>query len=185
MVALLEAATATFDVDDPSAVEGVFAVQGISLDVIFTDFIRRKGFIFENMRVALRAQAQCRATLKTLSDFKNPRSKPPSGSQSKNRTSRLLKGRKHRQVQALEQSFARTHLCIEEKATQRLDARAPCAPDRNRPPRQALASFHWSDNRGGQSVLCFERHAPRRPLPRSRARDAAYPPRAPHVRGKH
>jgi hypothetical protein len=73
MVALLEAATTTFDVNDPRAVEGVFAIQGISLDVIFTDFIRRKGFTFENMRVALRAQAQCRATFRTLGDFKNPR----------------------------------------------------------------------------------------------------------------
>ncbi len=73
MVELLEAAIATFDVNDPTAVEGVFAIQGISLDVIFTDFIRRKGFTFDNMRVALRAQAQCRATFRTLSDFKNPR----------------------------------------------------------------------------------------------------------------
>ena len=73
VVALLDAATTTFDVNDPSAVEGVFAMQGVSLDVIFTDFIRRKGFTFDNMRVALRAQAQCRATFKTLSDFKNPR----------------------------------------------------------------------------------------------------------------
>jgi hypothetical protein len=77
MVELLEAAIATFDVNDPTAVEGVFAIQGISLDVIFTDFIRRKGFTFDNMRVALRAQAQCRATFRTLSDFKNP---PPKSS---------------------------------------------------------------------------------------------------------
>jgi hypothetical protein len=73
IVALLDAATQTFDVNDPHAVEGAFAIQGISLDVIFTDFIRRKGFTFDNMQVALRAQAQCRATFKMLSDFKNPR----------------------------------------------------------------------------------------------------------------
>ena len=73
MAALLEAATTAFDVNDPQSVEGVFAIQGISLDVIFTDYIRRKFFTYENMRVALRAQAQCRATFKTLSDFKNPR----------------------------------------------------------------------------------------------------------------
>jgi hypothetical protein len=76
IVTLLDAAISTFDVNDPAAVEGVFAIQGISLDVIFTDFIRRKGFEFENMRVALRAQAQCRATFRTLSDFKNPRPSP-------------------------------------------------------------------------------------------------------------
>ena len=81
VVALLDAATTTFDVNDPSAVEGVFAMQGVSLDVIFTDFIRRKGFTFDNMRVALRAQAQCRATFKTLSDFKNPRPKSKNSSE--------------------------------------------------------------------------------------------------------
>ena len=81
IVTLLDAAIQTFDVNDPSAVEGVFAIQGISLDVIFTDFIRRKGFIFDNMRVALRAQAQCRATFKTLGDFKNPRPKSKNSSE--------------------------------------------------------------------------------------------------------
>jgi hypothetical protein len=85
IVGLLDAATQTFDVNDPSAVEGVFAIQGISLDVIFTDFIRRRGFTFENMRVALRAQAQCRATFRTLSDFKNPR--PASRSKNSNEQS--------------------------------------------------------------------------------------------------
>ena len=83
ILALLDAATGTFDVDDPSAVEGV-AIQGISLDVIFTDFIRRRGFTHENMRVALRAQAQCRATFRALSDFKNPRPRAASAADAKN-----------------------------------------------------------------------------------------------------
>ena len=84
LVALLEAASATFDVNDPNAVEGVFTVQAASLDVIFKDFIRRKTFTFDNMRVALRAQAQCRATFRTLSDFKNPRPRATSAAQTKN-----------------------------------------------------------------------------------------------------
>ena len=94
MVALLEAATTTFDVNDPRAVEGVFAIQGISLDVIFTDFIRRKGFTFENMRVALRAQAQCRATFKSLGDFKNPRPRASSAPHSKNSSEQTVESAK-------------------------------------------------------------------------------------------
>ena len=94
MTTLLEAATTTFDVSDPSAVEGVFAIQGISLDVIFTDFIRRKGFTFDNMRVALRAQAQCRATFKTLSDFKNPRPKSPATPFAKNSSEQTVESGK-------------------------------------------------------------------------------------------
>jgi hypothetical protein len=94
IVALLDAATSTFDVNDPSAVEGVFAVQGISLDVIFTDFIRRRGFTFDNMRVALKAQQQCRATFKTLGDFKNPRPKPSPPAQAKNSSEQSVENAK-------------------------------------------------------------------------------------------
>ena len=94
MVTLLDAATQTFDVNDPHAVEGVFAIQGISLDVIFTDFIRRKGFTFDNMRVALRTQAQCRATFRTLSDFKNPQLKSAPASQSKNSSDQTVENAK-------------------------------------------------------------------------------------------
>jgi hypothetical protein len=94
MVTLLEAATTTFDVNDPQAVEGVFAIQGISLDVIFTDYIRRKFFTHENMRVALRAQAQCRATFRTLSDFKNPRPRAPSAAPRKNSNEQTVESAK-------------------------------------------------------------------------------------------
>lgn len=94
ILALLDAATATFDVNDPSAVEGVFAIQGISLDVVFTDFIRRRGFTHENMRVALRAQAQCRATFKSLSDFKNPRPRASSAGQTKNSSEQSVESAK-------------------------------------------------------------------------------------------
>jgi hypothetical protein len=73
LIALIEAATETFDVNDPHAVEAVFATQGVALDVIFKDFIRRRSYTFDNMRVALRAQAQCRATFKSLDEYKNPR----------------------------------------------------------------------------------------------------------------
>ena len=73
MIAVIEAAATTFDANDPRAVETLFAGQAVALDVIFKDFIRRRSFTFDNMRVALRAQAQCRSTFKTLADFRTPR----------------------------------------------------------------------------------------------------------------
>lgn len=76
LIALIEAATEAFDEHDPHAVEAVFVTQRVTLDVIFKDFIRRKYYTFDNMRVALRAQAQCRATFKSLNDYRNPRLKP-------------------------------------------------------------------------------------------------------------
>jgi hypothetical protein len=90
LVALIEAARAKFDANDAGAVEELFAMQGVMLDVIFTDFIRRRYFTFDNMRVALRAQAQCRATFKTLKDFKHPRP----GSSAKNSSEQTVESTK-------------------------------------------------------------------------------------------
>jgi hypothetical protein len=94
ILALLDAATETFDVNDPNAVEGVFSIQGISLDVIFTDFIRRRGFTQENMRIALRAQAQCRATFKSLRDFKNPEPRTAPAADAKNSSEQSVENAK-------------------------------------------------------------------------------------------
>jgi hypothetical protein len=80
MVALIEAATTKFDANDPGAVETLFAAQALALDVIFKDFVRRRTYTFDNMRVALKAQAQCRMTFKSLVDFKNPRRPIPARS---------------------------------------------------------------------------------------------------------
>ena len=73
MIAFIEAAAATFDPNDARAVETLFAGQAVALDVIFKDFIRRQTCTFDSMRVALRAQAQCRSTFKTLAEFRTPR----------------------------------------------------------------------------------------------------------------
>ena len=73
MIAVIEAATAAYDPNDPKKVETLFAGQTVALDVIFNQFIRRELCLFDSMRVALRAQAQCRSTFKSLHDFNNPR----------------------------------------------------------------------------------------------------------------
>ena len=71
MIAVIEAAAATFDPNDAKKVETLFAGQTVALDVIFNQFIRRQTSLFDSMRVALRAQAQCRSTFKSLHDFNN------------------------------------------------------------------------------------------------------------------
>ncbi len=80
MTALIEEAAVRFDTNDPRAVETLFAGQAVALDVIFKDFIKRRSYTFDNMRVALRAQAQCCSTFKTLADFRDPR--PPASPRS-------------------------------------------------------------------------------------------------------
>lgn len=92
LAALIDAATASLDLSDPGAVEAVFATQALALDSIFNHFIRRRGLPFDNMRVALRAQAQCRATFKLLSDFKHPR--PSSSVQTKNSSEQTVESAK-------------------------------------------------------------------------------------------
>ena len=73
MIAVIEAATASFDPNDARKVETLFAGQTVALDAIFKRFIGRELCLFDSMRVALRAQQQCRSTFKSLHDFQNPR----------------------------------------------------------------------------------------------------------------
>jgi len=79
MLDLIEAASAEARTFDLGRMETAFAGQAAALDVIFSQFTRaaaRKYYTFDSMRLALRAQAQCRATYKALIDFKAPRPLP-------------------------------------------------------------------------------------------------------------
>ena len=89
MIALIEAAAVTFDPNDARKVETLFAGQTVALDVIFNEFIRRRTCLFDSMRVALRAQAQCRSTFKSLTDFNNPR-RPASARISRNSSEQTI-----------------------------------------------------------------------------------------------
>jgi len=84
-VAIIESASAKIEADDLSAVEAVLAGQALALDVIFDQFARqsaRGDILFHNpMIMALRAQSQCRVTLKNLIALKNPRASKFSGKQ--------------------------------------------------------------------------------------------------------
>lgn len=61
--------------------EGMLAAQEIALDTIFNEMARRASMNMGDylsatetyMRMALKAQAQCRATIETLAEVKNPR----------------------------------------------------------------------------------------------------------------
>jgi|SRR5882672_5619132 len=80
-VAVIEAASAKIQANDFSAVETIFAGQALALDVIFNQHARESARYFRsstsgivnNMRIALKAQAQCRATLESLMSVKQPR----------------------------------------------------------------------------------------------------------------
>ena len=100
MVALIESVTTKFDANDPGAVESLFTGQALALDVIFKEFIKRRSYTFDGMRVALKAQAQCRSTFKSLAEFKI-RAGPPRAVLHEIRANRLLKTRKAPHDQAL------------------------------------------------------------------------------------
>jgi hypothetical protein len=65
---------------DMSGPEAILVSQACALNSIFTEMARRSGLNMgeyldaseKYMRLALKAQAQCRATLETLADMKNP-----------------------------------------------------------------------------------------------------------------
>src|SRR6185503_9221148 len=77
-VALIEDATAKIAAKDLGAVEALFARQALALDVIFNQHAKQSARhwevcnqpIYDNMRIALRAQVQCRSTLESLMTMK-------------------------------------------------------------------------------------------------------------------
>jgi hypothetical protein len=101
MLGLIEAASAKVKAVDPDAVEAVFATQAAALDVIFGQFARaagRKFYVFDSMRVALRAQAQSRATYRSLIELKTPRLRsslqPSPGAPSENSSEQTIESTK-------------------------------------------------------------------------------------------
>ena len=76
IVELLEAETKKVHALDIEKMEASFATQAAALNVIFNQFALAGGLrhcTFDSMRVALRAQAQCRATYRGLLELKTPR----------------------------------------------------------------------------------------------------------------
>jgi len=80
-VALMQAKTEQVQNGDLSGPEAILTAQAVALDVIFTEMARRAALNMGEhlqatdtyLRLAMRAQGQCRATLQTLGELKNPR----------------------------------------------------------------------------------------------------------------
>ncbi len=70
-VAIVEAVSARIEANDLSAVESLFAGQALALDAMFNHLAKESPY--EDIRLALRAQSQCRHTFKTLLALKTPR----------------------------------------------------------------------------------------------------------------
>jgi hypothetical protein len=72
--AIVQAAAAKLNANDFTALEAVCASHVLALDVIFNEFARDAARVEDylsrsSMATALRAQSQCRATLKTLASL--------------------------------------------------------------------------------------------------------------------
>lgn len=80
-VEVMREKTAAVQAGDLAGIEATLTAQSVALDAIFTEMARRASLnMGQNlqateayMRLALKAQGQCRATLQTLADIKNPR----------------------------------------------------------------------------------------------------------------
>ena len=70
-IAIVEAASMRIKANDFSAVETLFAGQALALDAMFDKHARET--TIDDIRFALRSQAQCCATFKTLMQMKNLR----------------------------------------------------------------------------------------------------------------
>ncbi len=82
-VAVIEAVADKIQANDFTAVEALLTGQALALDVIFNQHARESARewpistsgVLNNMRIALKAQAQCRATLESLMETEQPRSR--------------------------------------------------------------------------------------------------------------
>jgi hypothetical protein len=80
-VAVLTAAVAKVNAGDLSGPEAMLTAQACALDAIFTELARRAALNMSEhinaaeiyLRLALKAQAQCRTTVEALVEMKNPR----------------------------------------------------------------------------------------------------------------
>ena len=70
-IAIVEAASMRIKANDFSAVETLFAGQALALDAMFDKHARES--TLDDIRFALRSQAQCRATFRTLMQMKHLR----------------------------------------------------------------------------------------------------------------
>jgi hypothetical protein len=78
---LLQTKTEQVHSGDLSGPEAILVAQAVALDVIFNEMARRAALNMGEhlqatdtyMRLAMRAQGQCRATVQTLGELKNPR----------------------------------------------------------------------------------------------------------------
>jgi hypothetical protein len=70
-IAIVEAASERIKANDFSAVEALFAGQALALDAMFDTHARET--TNDDIRFALRSQAQCRATFRALMQMKNLR----------------------------------------------------------------------------------------------------------------
>src|SRR5262245_36299950 len=80
IVELLEAESEKIQTLDVEKMEAALTTQAAALNVIFNQFLRaasRKYYSHESMRVALRAQSQCRSTYRGLLELKTPRFSQP------------------------------------------------------------------------------------------------------------
>lgn len=80
-VAAMQAKVARVQAGDLSGAEAMLTAQATALDAIFTEMARRAALNMGEylsvtdtyMRLALKAQSQCRTTLEALAEIKNPR----------------------------------------------------------------------------------------------------------------
>lgn len=144
--------------DSPKVTERILLSQAHALDALFASLAKRAALNLDKymapgetyLRLALRAQNQCRATLETLATIKNP---PVVFAKQAN----IAHG--HQQVNngiavahAGKPKKARTEL-LEHDHGKRLDTRASAKAGRGDPPVAAVVEIHRATKRRGQGRI--------------------------------
>ena len=147
---------------DLSECEATLAAQAVSLDAIFNALARKAAANLDShlaaaetcLRLALKAQGQCRATVQTLAEIKNPRPvafvKQANIAHGPQQVNNGMPADRCPSAHAREENQIRSNELLERQHEQRLDTRAARAPGRNDPQLETVGTRHRTKDKGRQ-----------------------------------
>jgi len=165
-VRTLKATAKRVDDGDNSDLEGMLSAQAMALNSVFTNLARRANDTnhmqqMENfMRLALKAQNQCRTTIDTLVQIKNPRhtviTKQANISNGPQQVYNTLNQGSEQQLSSLKNSETKQNKLLSHEQAERpyMDTRAESQTSGDHPAMAALGKVNRADNRGRESQSC-------------------------------
>jgi len=145
---------------DLSDVEATLTAQAVALDSVFNELARRAAANMGQhmaaaetyLRLAFKAQAQCRLTLETLADVKHPKSATFIKQANIANQQQVNNGAAAKSVPRTEKNLKHSNELLEAQHGERMDSRAKGTAGGNDPNLEAVGAIDRRQNGGRQST---------------------------------